>query len=83
MLSTYWAPLLPKDIIVQLLASLFHSLEAPISISLTASICDSIQGAQDGLIALDSPAIKLLDHLTTRILTEKKKLPKETKPLQV
>lgn len=41
-------------------------------------------GLKDGLLVFDSPAIELLDHLTTRILMEKKKkLPEETTRLQV
>lgn len=41
-------------------------------------------GLTDGLIVFDSPTLKLLDHLRTRILNEKKKtLPKETTLLQV
>ena len=81
--STCWAPLLPKDITVQTLAPHFCSLEAPASISLTTSICDSILGAQGWAHCIWFTDNQAAGSSYDWDINWEKKLPKETTPLQV
>lgn len=64
---------LPEEVTAQVLAAHCLSLRVSVSISLTTSVYENIRGAQDGLIVFDPPTLRLLDHLTSRILTEGKK----------